>query len=42
MCLLLSFLVPGQEWQGTYSIKKKNGDSVQRNMKIVPVVGQGG
>lgn len=32
----------GKEWQGTYSIKKKNGDSVQRNMKIVPVVGQGG
>ncbi|XP_054999335.1 high affinity cAMP-specific and IBMX-insensitive 3',5'-cyclic phosphodiesterase 8A isoform X1 [Sorex araneus] len=32
----------GKEWQGIYSVRKKNGDSVQRNVKIVPVVGQGG
>uniref|UniRef100_A0A8C3M1L3 Phosphodiesterase n=1 Tax=Chrysolophus pictus TaxID=9089 RepID=A0A8C3M1L3_CHRPC len=32
----------GKEWQGMYSAKKKNGDSVQQNVKILPVVGQGG
>ncbi|XP_054244198.1 high affinity cAMP-specific and IBMX-insensitive 3',5'-cyclic phosphodiesterase 8A isoform X2 [Indicator indicator] len=31
-----------QEWQGMYYAKKKNGDSVQQNVKILPVVGQGG
>ncbi|XP_065590014.1 high affinity cAMP-specific and IBMX-insensitive 3',5'-cyclic phosphodiesterase 8A isoform X2 [Cyrtonyx montezumae] len=31
-----------QEWQGMYSAKKKNGDSIQQNVKILPVVGQGG
>ncbi|XP_025775830.1 high affinity cAMP-specific and IBMX-insensitive 3',5'-cyclic phosphodiesterase 8A isoform X2 [Puma concolor] len=31
-----------QEWQGIYHAKKKNGDNVQQNVKIVPVVGQGG
>ncbi|XP_012892861.1 PREDICTED: high affinity cAMP-specific and IBMX-insensitive 3',5'-cyclic phosphodiesterase 8A-like, partial [Dipodomys ordii] len=30
------------EWQGVYYTKKKNGDNVQQNVKIVPVVGQGG
>ncbi|XP_049668496.1 high affinity cAMP-specific and IBMX-insensitive 3',5'-cyclic phosphodiesterase 8A isoform X2 [Accipiter gentilis] len=31
-----------QEWQGMYYTKKKNGDSIQQNVKILPVVGQGG
>uniref|UniRef100_A0A8C6ZZ46 Phosphodiesterase n=1 Tax=Nothoprocta perdicaria TaxID=30464 RepID=A0A8C6ZZ46_NOTPE len=31
-----------QEWQGMYYVKKKNGDSVQQNVKIIPVIGQGG
>uniref|UniRef100_A0A8C3WRD9 Phosphodiesterase n=1 Tax=Catagonus wagneri TaxID=51154 RepID=A0A8C3WRD9_9CETA len=31
-----------QEWQGIYSAKKKNGDNVQQNVKIIPVLGQGG
>uniref|UniRef100_A0A3P8YV22 Phosphodiesterase n=1 Tax=Esox lucius TaxID=8010 RepID=A0A3P8YV22_ESOLU len=32
----------GKEWQGIYYAKKKNGDSVQQNVKITPVIGQGG
>ncbi|XP_044086942.1 high affinity cAMP-specific and IBMX-insensitive 3',5'-cyclic phosphodiesterase 8A isoform X2 [Neovison vison] len=32
----------GKEWQGIYHAKKKNGDNVQQNVKIIPVVGQGG
>ncbi|KAM4826268.1 high affinity cAMP-specific and IBMX-insensitive 3',5'-cyclic phosphodiesterase 8A isoform 2-T2 [Thomomys bottae] len=32
----------GKEWQGVYYSKKKNGDNVQQNVKIIPVVGQGG
>ncbi|XP_069899433.1 high affinity cAMP-specific and IBMX-insensitive 3',5'-cyclic phosphodiesterase 8A isoform X1 [Dipodomys merriami] len=32
----------GKEWQGVYYTKKKNGDNVQQNVKIIPVVGQGG
>lgn len=31
-----------QEWQGIYYAKKKNGDSIQQNVKIAPVLGQGG
>uniref|UniRef100_F1RMJ6 Phosphodiesterase n=1 Tax=Sus scrofa TaxID=9823 RepID=F1RMJ6_PIG len=31
-----------QEWQGIYSARKKNGDNVQQNVKIIPVMGQGG
>uniref|UniRef100_A0A673U506 Phosphodiesterase n=1 Tax=Suricata suricatta TaxID=37032 RepID=A0A673U506_SURSU len=31
-----------QEWQGIYHTRKKNGDSIQQNVKIIPVVGQGG
>ncbi|KAM7151893.1 high affinity cAMP-specific and IBMX-insensitive 3',5'-cyclic phosphodiesterase 8A isoform 2-T2 [Macrochelys suwanniensis] len=31
-----------QEWQGMYYTKKKNGDSIQQNVKIIPVIGQGG
>lgn len=38
--LPLEFLF--QEWQGMYYTKKKNGDSIQQNVKILPVVGQGG
>ncbi|XP_029806796.1 high affinity cAMP-specific and IBMX-insensitive 3',5'-cyclic phosphodiesterase 8A isoform X3 [Suricata suricatta] len=32
----------GKEWQGIYHTRKKNGDSIQQNVKIIPVVGQGG
>nr|XP_012618703.1 high affinity cAMP-specific and IBMX-insensitive 3',5'-cyclic phosphodiesterase 8A isoform X2 [Microcebus murinus] len=32
----------GKEWQGVYCAKKKNGDNVQQNVKIIPVLGQGG
>ncbi|KFV84649.1 High affinity cAMP-specific and IBMX-insensitive 3',5'-cyclic phosphodiesterase 8A, partial [Struthio camelus australis] len=32
----------GKEWQGMYYAKKKNGDSIQQNVKIIPVIGQGG
>ncbi|XP_009984057.1 PREDICTED: high affinity cAMP-specific and IBMX-insensitive 3',5'-cyclic phosphodiesterase 8A isoform X1 [Tauraco erythrolophus] len=32
----------GKEWQGMYYAKKKNGDSIQQNVKILPVIGQGG
>ncbi|XP_061596423.1 high affinity cAMP-specific and IBMX-insensitive 3',5'-cyclic phosphodiesterase 8A isoform X3 [Cololabis saira] len=31
-----------QEWQGIYYAKKKNGDSIQQNVKITPIIGQGG
>ncbi|KAL1765468.1 high affinity cAMP-specific and IBMX-insensitive 3 3' [Sigmodon hispidus] len=30
------------EWQGVYYTQKKNGDNIQQNVKIIPVVGQGG
>ncbi|XP_058521502.1 high affinity cAMP-specific and IBMX-insensitive 3',5'-cyclic phosphodiesterase 8A isoform X2 [Ochotona princeps] len=32
----------GKEWQGIHYAKKKNGDNIQQNVKIIPVVGQGG
>nr|XP_010953422.1 high affinity cAMP-specific and IBMX-insensitive 3',5'-cyclic phosphodiesterase 8A isoform X3 [Camelus bactrianus]XP_031296491.1 high affinity cAMP-specific and IBMX-insensitive 3',5'-cyclic phosphodiesterase 8A isoform X2 [Camelus dromedarius] len=32
----------GKEWQGIYYAKKKNGDNIQQNVKIIPVTGQGG
>ncbi|XP_014799907.1 PREDICTED: high affinity cAMP-specific and IBMX-insensitive 3',5'-cyclic phosphodiesterase 8A isoform X2 [Calidris pugnax] len=32
----------GKEWQGMYYAKKKNGENIQQNVKILPVVGQGG
>ncbi|XP_036590804.1 high affinity cAMP-specific and IBMX-insensitive 3',5'-cyclic phosphodiesterase 8A isoform X2 [Trichosurus vulpecula] len=32
----------GKEWQGIYYAKKKNGDNIQQNVKIIPVIGQGG
>ncbi|XP_054858761.1 high affinity cAMP-specific and IBMX-insensitive 3',5'-cyclic phosphodiesterase 8A [Eublepharis macularius] len=31
-----------KEWQGTYYAKKKSGESIQQNVKIIPVIGQGG
>uniref|UniRef100_A0ABM5EX21 Phosphodiesterase n=2 Tax=Pogona vitticeps TaxID=103695 RepID=A0ABM5EX21_9SAUR len=31
-----------KEWQGTYYTKKKNGENIQQNVKIIPVIGQGG
>ncbi|XP_006871017.1 PREDICTED: high affinity cAMP-specific and IBMX-insensitive 3',5'-cyclic phosphodiesterase 8A-like [Chrysochloris asiatica] len=37
-----SYIRIGKEWQGIYCAKKKNGDNVQQNVKIIPVVGQGG
>uniref|UniRef100_UPI001EAF19E6 high affinity cAMP-specific and IBMX-insensitive 3',5'-cyclic phosphodiesterase 8A-like n=1 Tax=Oncorhynchus gorbuscha TaxID=8017 RepID=UPI001EAF19E6 len=37
-----SCIQKGKEWQGIYYAKKKNGDSVQQNVKITPVIGQGG
>uniref|UniRef100_A0AAY4DI77 Phosphodiesterase n=1 Tax=Denticeps clupeoides TaxID=299321 RepID=A0AAY4DI77_9TELE len=37
-----SCIQKGKEWQGVYYAKKKNGDSVQQNVKITPVIGQGG
>ncbi|XP_014444964.1 high affinity cAMP-specific and IBMX-insensitive 3',5'-cyclic phosphodiesterase 8A [Tupaia chinensis] len=37
-----SYIRIGKEWQGIYSAKKKNGDNIQQNVKIIPVVGQGG
>ncbi|KAI1904152.1 hypothetical protein AGOR_G00002740 [Albula goreensis] len=35
-------IMKGKEWQGLFYAKKKNGDSVQQNVKITPVIGQGG
>ncbi|KAL4692771.1 hypothetical protein H8959_016581 [Pygathrix nigripes] len=32
----------GKEWQGIYYARKKNGDNIQQNVKIIPVIGQGG
>ncbi|ERE80729.1 high affinity cAMP-specific and IBMX-insensitive 3',5'-cyclic phosphodiesterase 8A [Cricetulus griseus] len=32
----------GKEWQGVYHTQKKNGDNIQQNVKIIPVIGQGG
>uniref|UniRef100_A0A3P9IJU9 Phosphodiesterase n=1 Tax=Oryzias latipes TaxID=8090 RepID=A0A3P9IJU9_ORYLA len=32
----------GKEWQGCYYARKKSGDSIQQQVKIVPVFGQGG
>ncbi|XP_052520219.1 high affinity cAMP-specific and IBMX-insensitive 3',5'-cyclic phosphodiesterase 8A-like [Budorcas taxicolor] len=34
--------VSKREWQGIYSVRKKNGDNIQQNVKIIPVIGQGG
>ncbi|XP_070780188.1 high affinity cAMP-specific and IBMX-insensitive 3',5'-cyclic phosphodiesterase 8B isoform X4 [Enoplosus armatus] len=31
-----------QEWQGIYYARKKSGDSIQQQVKITPVIGQGG
>ncbi|XP_074862391.1 high affinity cAMP-specific and IBMX-insensitive 3',5'-cyclic phosphodiesterase 8A isoform X2 [Carettochelys insculpta] len=32
----------GKEWQGMYYARNKNGDRIQQNVKIIPVIGQGG
>ncbi|XP_076835446.1 high affinity cAMP-specific and IBMX-insensitive 3',5'-cyclic phosphodiesterase 8B isoform X2 [Brachyhypopomus gauderio] len=32
----------GKEWQGIYYARRKSGDSIQQNVKITPVIGQGG
>ncbi|XP_030048151.1 high affinity cAMP-specific and IBMX-insensitive 3',5'-cyclic phosphodiesterase 8B isoform X2 [Microcaecilia unicolor] len=32
----------GKEWQGIYYARRKAGDSIQQNVKIIPVIGQGG
>ncbi|RVE66107.1 hypothetical protein OJAV_G00123170 [Oryzias javanicus] len=32
----------GKEWQGCYYARKKSGDSIQQQVKIIPVFGQGG
>uniref|UniRef100_A0A3P9Q0V4 Phosphodiesterase n=1 Tax=Poecilia reticulata TaxID=8081 RepID=A0A3P9Q0V4_POERE len=32
----------GKEWQGIYFARKKSGDSIQQQVKILPVIGQGG
>ncbi|XP_013884087.1 high affinity cAMP-specific and IBMX-insensitive 3',5'-cyclic phosphodiesterase 8B [Austrofundulus limnaeus] len=32
----------GKEWQGIYFAKKKSGDNLQQQVKIMPVIGQGG
>uniref|UniRef100_A0A673BIP9 Phosphodiesterase n=1 Tax=Sphaeramia orbicularis TaxID=375764 RepID=A0A673BIP9_9TELE len=32
----------GKEWQGIYYARKKSGDSIQQQVKITPVIGQGG
>lgn len=37
-----SCITIGKEWQGVYHTEKKNGDDIQQNVKITPVVGQGG
>ncbi|XP_007943312.2 high affinity cAMP-specific and IBMX-insensitive 3',5'-cyclic phosphodiesterase 8A [Orycteropus afer afer] len=37
-----SYIRIGKEWQGIYCAKKKNGDNIQQNVKIIPVIGQGG
>ncbi|GCC20632.1 high affinity cAMP-specific and IBMX-insensitive 3',5'-cyclic phosphodiesterase 8A isoform X1 [Chiloscyllium punctatum] len=37
-----SYIKKGKEWQGMYYGRKRNGDSVQQNVKITPVIGQGG
>ncbi|XP_017921673.1 PREDICTED: high affinity cAMP-specific and IBMX-insensitive 3',5'-cyclic phosphodiesterase 8A isoform X1 [Capra hircus] len=39
---LLDTINSCKEWQGIYSVRKKNGDNVQQNVKIIPVIGQGG
>ncbi|XP_036041597.1 high affinity cAMP-specific and IBMX-insensitive 3',5'-cyclic phosphodiesterase 8A [Onychomys torridus] len=37
-----SCITIGKEWQGVYHTQKKNGDNIQQNVKIIPVIGQGG
>ncbi|XP_078283645.1 high affinity cAMP-specific and IBMX-insensitive 3',5'-cyclic phosphodiesterase 8A isoform X2 [Rhinoraja longicauda] len=37
-----SYIENGKQWQGMYYGRKRNGDSICQNMKIAPVIGQGG
>ncbi|KAK7895908.1 hypothetical protein WMY93_021233 [Mugilogobius chulae] len=37
-----SCIKKGKEWQGMYHARKKSGDSIQQQVKITPVIGQGG
>lgn len=37
-----SCITIGKEWQGVYHTQKKNGDNIQQNVKIIPIIGQGG
>ncbi|XP_032906071.1 high affinity cAMP-specific and IBMX-insensitive 3',5'-cyclic phosphodiesterase 8B-like isoform X2 [Amblyraja radiata] len=37
-----SYCAEGKQWQGMYYGKKKNGELICQNMKITPVIGQGG
>ncbi|XP_055479122.1 high affinity cAMP-specific and IBMX-insensitive 3',5'-cyclic phosphodiesterase 8A [Psammomys obesus] len=37
-----SCITIGKEWQGVYYTQKKNGENIQQNVKIIPVIGQGG
>ncbi|XP_010291348.1 PREDICTED: high affinity cAMP-specific and IBMX-insensitive 3',5'-cyclic phosphodiesterase 8B-like, partial [Phaethon lepturus] len=37
-----TFIKKGKEWQGVYYVRRKSGDSIQQQVKITPVIGQGG
>ncbi|XP_029431727.1 high affinity cAMP-specific and IBMX-insensitive 3',5'-cyclic phosphodiesterase 8A isoform X2 [Rhinatrema bivittatum] len=37
-----SSIKTGKEWEGIYYAINKNGDSIQQNVKITPIFGQGG
>nr|XP_013223613.2 high affinity cAMP-specific and IBMX-insensitive 3',5'-cyclic phosphodiesterase 8B [Columba livia] len=37
-----TFIKKGKEWQGVYYTRRKSGDSIQQQVKITPVIGQGG
>ncbi|XP_051896128.1 high affinity cAMP-specific and IBMX-insensitive 3',5'-cyclic phosphodiesterase 8A isoform X2 [Pristis pectinata] len=37
-----SYIKKGKEWQGMYYGRKRNGDSIRQNVRIMPVIGQGG
>ncbi|NWR73767.1 PDE8B phosphodiesterase, partial [Centropus unirufus] len=37
-----TFIKKGKEWQGVYYARRKSGDSIQQDVKITPVTGQGG
>ncbi|CAM9909860.1 unnamed protein product [Lampetra planeri] len=39
---ITSRIKKGKEWQGIYYARRKNGDTVKQQAKIIPVTGQGG